>query len=172
MGFRQRQITACGPSKSKAKAPHLPSFALFCKKDKGREAATKSSTRQKHCENVPGAGDTIIEKLEKLTKADFACVLVTPDDEGRKRASPGNGQLRPRARQNVVLELGMVLACLGRSRVAILVKGEGDDLERPSDIDGLLYIPFKNHVNEAKNPLASNLQKAGFSIQIADLSMN
>ena len=122
-------------------------------------------------QNVPGAGDTIIEKLEKLTKADFACVLVTPDDEGRKRVSDTSDtdQLRPRARQNVVLELGMVLARLGRPRVAILVKGEDADLERPSDIDGLLYIPFESHVNEAKNPLASSLQKAGFSIQIDDL---
>ena len=121
-------------------------------------------------QNVPGAGDTIIEKLEKLTSADFACVLLTPDDEGRKRSpSSRKEKLQFRARQNVVLELGMVLARLGRTRVAILVKGEDGELERPSDIDGLLYISFKDHVDEAKNPLASNLQKAGFSIQIDDL---
>ena len=122
-------------------------------------------------QNVPGAGDTIIEKLEKLTEADFACVLVTPDDEGRKQSSDSSldEKLRPRARQNVVLELGMVLARLGRKRVAILVKEGSGELERPSDIDGLLYIPFKDHVNDTKNVLASNLQKAGFSIQIGDL---
>ena len=123
-------------------------------------------------QNVPGGGDTIIEKLEKLTSADFACVLVTPDDEGRKReGTSGNDQLRPRARQNVVLELGMVLARLGRPRVAILVKGKDEqlNLERPSDIDGLLYIPFEDHVDEVKNKLASNLQKAGFLIRIEDL---
>ena len=122
-------------------------------------------------QNVPGSGDTIIEKLERLTSADFACVLVTPDDEGRKRSleTSQNEELRPRARQNVVLELGMVLARLGRPRVAILVKEDGEELERPSDIDGLLYISFKDHVDEAKNKLASNLQKAGFSIQIDDL---
>lgn len=121
-------------------------------------------------QNVPGGGDTIIEKLEKLTMADFAVVLVTPDDEGRKRAgASANDQLQPRARQNVVLELGMVLARLGRSRVAILVKGNDQELERPSDIDGLLYIPFVDHVDEVKNKLASNLQKAGFTIRIEDL---
>ena len=120
-------------------------------------------------QNVTGGGDTVIEKLEELTAADFACVLVTPDDEGRKMGSSEGDELRPRARQNVVLELGMVLACLGRRRVAILVKGPGEELERPSDIDGLLYIPFKEDVMEAKNELASNLQKAGFSIQIEDL---
>ena len=123
-------------------------------------------------QNIPGGGDTIIEKLEALTDADFACVLVTPDDEGRKRpeASDKATDLRPRARQNVVLELGMVLSRLGRSRVAVLVRDNvGDTTERPSDIDGLLYIPFSGHVDETKNLLAANLQKAGFDIQVADL---
>jgi len=116
-------------------------------------------------QNIPGGGDTIIEKLEALTAADYACVLVTPDDEGRKRAETSD--LRPRARQNVVLELGMVLSRLGRSRVAVLVKG--NDIERPSDIDGLLYIPFSDHIDEAKNSLAANLKKAGFAIEVDDL---
>ena len=116
-------------------------------------------------QNIPGSGDTLIEKLEKLTVADFACVLLTPDDEGRKRDKAAD--LRPRARQNVVLELGMVLARLGRQRVAILVKG--DDIERPSDISGLIYIPFSDHVNDAKNKLAANLQEAGFTIRVRDL---
>ena len=116
-------------------------------------------------QNIPGGGDTIIEKLEVLTAADYACVLVTPDDEGRARSDTSD--LRPRARQNVVLELGMVLSRLGRSRVAVLVKG--DEIERPSDIDGLLYIPFSNHIDEAKNLLAANLKEAGFSIEVDDL---
>ena len=116
-------------------------------------------------QNLPGGGDTIIEKLEALTAADYACVLVTPDDEGRERSEASD--LRPRARQNVVLELGMVLSRLGRSRVAVLVKGH--DIERPSDIDGLLYIPFSNHIDEAKNLLAANLKKAGFEIEVDDL---
>lgn len=116
-------------------------------------------------QNIPGSGNTLIEKLEKLTVADFACVLLTPDDEGRKRDDAAD--LRPRARQNVVLELGMVLARLGRQRVAILVKG--DDIERPSDISGLIYIPFSDHVNDAKNKIAANLEEAGFAIQVTDL---
>ena len=118
-------------------------------------------------QNIPSSGDTIIEKLEALTDADYACVLVTPDDEGRKRGDNSEA-LRPRARQNVVLELGMVLARLGRQRVAVLVKS--GKIERPSDIDGLLYIPFKERVDEIKNPLAANLQEAGFMIQVRDLA--
>ena len=119
-------------------------------------------------QNIPGGGDTIIEKLEQLTDTDFACVLLTPDDEGRVRTEDDSQTLRPRARQNVVLELGMVLARLGRSRVAILVKG--GEIERPSDIDGLIYIPFSNNIEDAKNLLAENLQKAGFDIRIEDLN--
>ena len=119
-------------------------------------------------QSIPGSGDTIIEKLEQLTGADFACVLLTPDDEGRKWTQDGSEPLRQRARQNVVLELGMVLSRLGRSRVAILMKG--NKIEPPSDIDGLIYIPFFNHVDDAKNSLASNLQNAGFNIRVEDLS--
>ena len=117
-------------------------------------------------ENIPGAGDTIIEKLETLTEADFACVLLTPDDEGHRRGHPE--EIKPRARQNVVLELGMVLTRLTRQRVAILVKGP--ELERPSDIDGLIYIHFNSSVDEAKIPLAQHLEAAGFALNVGNLS--
>ena len=116
-------------------------------------------------QNIPGVGDTLIEKLEALTDADFACVLLTPDDIGAAKATPDD--LRPRARQNVVLELGMVLSRLGRRRVAILVKGEA--LEKPSDIDGLIYIPFNLKVNEAANALGAALATAGFQIDVRNL---
>ena len=116
-------------------------------------------------QNLPAAGDTIIEKLESLTATDFACVLVTPDDEGCKFGC--HDDIKPRARQNVVLELGMVLAKLGRRNVAILIKGV--DIERPSDIEGLIYIGFEKHVKEVTPQLAAYLQEAGFKIQVKDL---
>lgn len=116
-------------------------------------------------ENLPSGGDTLIEKLETFTEADFACVLLTPDDNGHPVGKPEASKFR--ARQNVVLELGMVLARLGRARVAILVKGE--ELERPSDIEGLIYIPFRERIDEAKNLLGASLQDAGFNIQVRDL---
>jgi predicted nucleotide-binding protein len=61
----------------------------------------------------------------------------------------------------------MFLAALGRERVAILHKG---NLELPLDINGLMYIPFQNSVQECKNKLAASLQKAGFFIDINALS--
>jgi predicted nucleotide-binding protein len=111
--------------------------------------------------NLPAEGETIIEKLEAYIghggKAAYAFVLVTPDDEGRKVGDVG--PLKYRARQNVVLELGMVLAKLGRKRVAILRK---QTVEQPSDIDGLLYIPFAERIEEIKLRIIQELQAAGF----------
>jgi predicted nucleotide-binding protein len=110
---------------------------------------------------LAAGGDTIIEKLEHYLGTDgnigFACVLLTPDDEGNPVAEPESR--RYRARQNVVLELGMVLARLGRSRVAILHK---ESVELPSDVSGLLYIAFKERVEEAKTKLYRELERAGF----------
>ena len=112
--------------------------------------------------NLPGAGDTIIEKLESYIgqhgNAGYACVLVIPDDEGFNSGEPDKKKYR--ARQNVVLELGMVLARVGRKRVAILQK---QTVERPSDIDGLIYIPFKEKVEEISVQLIKELQAAGFT---------
>jgi predicted nucleotide-binding protein len=115
-------------------------------------------------QNIPSAGQTIIEKLETCSDVTFACVLLTPDDEGHATAKPDTKRFR--ARQNVVLELGMFLANLGRKRVAILHKG---NLELPSDIHGLLYIPFNDRVDEVKERVAAELQEAGFKINIKDL---
>ena len=77
------------------------------------------------------SGQTIIEKLEEYTAdVGYAIVLATPDDEGKAKQE---SSYRSRVRQNVVLELGMFLAKLGRNRVAILWK-EAADFEKPSDI--------------------------------------
>ncbi len=112
--------------------------------------------------NLPAEGDTVIEKLERYIgqhgKVGFACVLLTPDDEGCAMGQPD--QKRPRARQNVVLELGMVLASLGRRHVAILRQ---ESVEDPSDIAGLIWIEFKNSVAEVGPRLFKELSKAGYS---------
>ncbi len=112
-------------------------------------------------ENLPADGDTIIEKLEHYLgehgNVGFACVLLTPDDEGFEAGKAG--QKKYRARQNVILELGMVLARLGRRRVLILIK---ESVEQPSDIAGLIYRRFKERVDELKGTLFKDLQVAGY----------
>lgn len=85
----------------------------------------------------PNQGKTIIEKFERHADVDFAVVLFTPDDVGYPINKAEQSQ--PRARQNVVLELGFFLGALGRNRVCVLHAG---DIELPSDYAGVLYLPL------------------------------
>jgi hypothetical protein len=54
-------------------------------------------------------GRTIIEELERHSNASFAVVLLTPDDEGRRKGTPA---LNDRARENVVFDLDSSWASL------------------------------------------------------------
>jgi hypothetical protein len=85
----------------------------------------------------PNRGQTIVEKLEAHSGVGFAVVLLTPDDFGGPAKEPDKA--KKRARQNVILELGLFIGKLGRDRVCPVYVG---DLELPSDIHGLLYIPY------------------------------
>lgn len=106
-------------------------------------------------------GQTIIEKLEDYgSDVGYAIVLATPDDDGKAKSE---AVYKSRVRQNVVLELGMFLAQLGRERVAILLK-EAADFEKPSDIQGLVYIPFQNRVDEVALSLIRELSRQGYKI--------
>lgn len=113
--------------------------------------------------NSGGGGLTIIEALEKeigpsTSQARFGIVLMTPDDLGYAKAE-GPDKATPRARQNVVLELGMLISAIGRPNIAILKKGH---LEEPSDAKGVLYIAFNDHVKETVPKLTNRLREAGF----------
>jgi predicted nucleotide-binding protein len=106
----------------------------------------------------PNAGKTIIEKFEDhASAAGFAVVLLTPDDIGGPALS-GASQLRPRARQNVVLELGWFAGRLSRSRVCALKKG---DIEVPSDIAGVIYVDMDER-GAWKAELLRELSSAGY----------
>ena len=119
-------------------------------------------------DQLPTEGQTVIEKLESaINQAPFGIVLATPDDEGYPINQ--SDQKRYRARQNVVLELGMLLAKLGRDKVAVLLKDQ-KNIERPSDIQGLIYIPFDGDLEkEAGLLLAKKMDKNGYSIDISNL---
>lgn len=121
--------------------------------------------------NTGGDGLTIIEALEnemgpEQGRCRFGIVLMTPDDFGYSKAD-GPEKAQPRARQNVVFEMGMLIAALGRPNVAILQKGF---LEAPSDAQGILYIPFNDHVREAVPRLVDRLRKAGFRLAPEDIT--
>lgn len=105
------------------------------------------------------SGNTIIEKIEKFTDVPFAVVLYSECDEGRARINP-SGNLRFRARQNVVFEHGYLIGKLGRDRVCALVKG---NVETPGDISGIVYINMDAE-GAWKYKLAKEMQSAGLSV--------
>ncbi len=81
-------------------------------------------------------GQTLIEKFERhASEAGWAVILLTADDVG----GVSEHELHPRARQNVVLEMGFFYGRLGREHVAVLYE---DGVELPSDTDGIAYIPI------------------------------
>jgi predicted nucleotide-binding protein len=89
----------------------------------------------------PSEGRTLIEKFEDNAKAsDHAVVLLTADDVGGEASAGGaKPDLQPRARQNVVFELGFFVGSLGRSHVTVLYEA---GVELPSDFKGVVYIPL------------------------------
>ncbi|MYB17963.1 MAG: hypothetical protein F4Y16_03060 [Holophagales bacterium] len=113
-------------------------------------------------EEQPSQGRTIIEKFERHAEVGFAVAILTPDDEGRVS---GSDNLRPRARQNVIFELGFFLGKLGRSRVCALKDGH---LESPSDYDGVVYISIDGD-DGWKFRLARELHAAGLAVDLSGL---
>lgn len=103
-------------------------------------------------------GRTVIEKVEAHGDVGFAVVLLTPDDEGCAKGKP----LEPRARQNVLLELGYFIGRLGRDRVCALKRGE---VEIPSDFAGMVWVPMDSS-SGWKLALAKELKAAGHTVDM------
>lgn len=123
---------------------------------------------------------TIIEQLEKYSKVGYAFVILTPDDWGGNKddfLSVLDGiasgytdledafhdrEFRYRARQNVILEFGYFIGKLGRDKVCCLLKG---NVEKPSDMHGIIHIPFKDSVKKAQYKIIKELKAVGFKIK-------
>lgn len=105
---------------------------------------------------------TIIEKLEHFlgsgSSAVFAFVIMTGDDIGKLKGSADPE--KPRARQNVVLELGYAMAALGRDRVVLLYE---DGLELPTDINGVSYYSLDS-AGAWKMRIVQELRAAGIEV--------
>jgi len=101
-------------------------------------------------------GRTIIEKIEDHGEVGFAVVLLTPDDVGGANET----ELKPRSRQNVILEPGYFIGRLTRSRVCALKRG---NVEVPSDFGGVVYTELDEN-GGWKTSLGKELEAAGFQI--------
>ena len=106
----------------------------------------------------PNQGQTIIEKFEQHAEVAFAIALLTPDDTGG--LADEEQSHKPRARQNVIFEFGYFMGKLGRQRVCALKK---ENVETPSDYDGVLYISF-DEPGAWKMALVRELKTAGFEV--------
>ena len=103
-------------------------------------------------------GRTVIEKVEGNSDVGFAVILLTPDDTGCVKG----GEAEPRARQNVLLELGYFIGRLGRAKVCALKRGE---LEIPSDFAGVVWEKMDDG-GGWKLALARELKAAGHDVDL------
>lgn len=115
----------------------------------------------------PSKGQTIIDKFEEhANEAGFAIVLLTADDVGVPKDK--TDELKPRGRQNVILELGYFLCGLGRDRVRILYE---EDVELPSDIHGISYVLMDKR-GAWKMKLTQEIASVGIAVDMNRLLRN
>ncbi|MBT3189974.1 MAG: nucleotide-binding protein [Anaerolineae bacterium] len=105
----------------------------------------------------PDGGQTIIEKFERNSDVDFAIALLTPDDIGALAGETKD--FKPRARQNVIFELGFFVGKLGRAKICAMTK---ENVEILSDYSGVVYISLDD--NSWKIKLLRELKAAGFNV--------
>jgi predicted nucleotide-binding protein len=107
----------------------------------------------------PNMGRHLLTKfIEEAELVTFAIVLMTDDDVGSRK----DGTLAPRARQNVILELGYFLSHLGQPRVCALIT---PGLETPSDFDGIVYIRMSDD-GRWQAELSRELKAAGMPLTL------
>lgn len=117
------------------------------------------------------ASNTIIEALEKkIPEHSFGIALLTPDDFGYEKQLddvPLTDENRQSiARQSVFLDLGILLGKLGRSKIAILVKG---NVEKPFNISEVLYVNYNQGIKENGEPPINKLREIGINISDVDM---
>ena len=83
-------------------------------------------------------------------------MLLTPDD---KLSEPeDSNEVKRRARQNVIFEMGYFLGTLGRSSGCVLLLFDGP-LEIPSDISGIAYIDISNGIESAGEEIRREISR-------------
>jgi predicted nucleotide-binding protein len=164
-------ITAASVATSKQKTPRIASeqkvFIVHGHNNEAKETVArfiqKINLTPLVLHEQANKGLTIIEKFEAFSDVEFAVILLTPDDIGYPVGAQDKQQKR--ARQNVVLELGYFLGKLGRERVCALYT---DDVEIPSDYQGVLYVRLDKD-GAWKTKLAQEIVQVGINIKLEGL---
>ena len=143
--------------------PHVDTRKVFVVhgRDEGARDAVARFVAKLHLDPVilsemPNVGRTIIEKFEAHADVGYAIVLLTSDDRGGLQGEDA----RPRARQNVIFELGFFIGKFGRDRVCALTKGSP---EIPSDYAGVAYVSMDTS-SQWKMEVVRELKAAGFDV--------
>jgi len=106
-------------------------------------------------------GKTIIEKFEEHASSScFAIALLTTDDVGYPQNK--EAEAKPRARQNVIFELGYFCGALSRKNVCVLYK---EGVEIPNDYLGVVYTPL-DEGGAWQLHLAKEMKSAGISFDM------
>jgi predicted nucleotide-binding protein len=109
----------------------------------------------------PSEGRTTIEKFQHYADVGFAMVILTGDDVGGTNSAAFE-DLKPRARQNVVFELGFFVGKLGRRHVCALYEA---GVELPSDYVGVAFVAL-DAGQTWKLELAREMKAAGLPIDM------
>jgi predicted nucleotide-binding protein len=109
----------------------------------------------------PNKGRTIIEKFTDYSDVGFAVILMTADDIGGSVGSKYE-DLLPRARQNVILELGYFLGKIGRQKVCALYS---EGVEIPTDYQGVLFVKLEE-TGMWRLQIAKEIKAAGIDVDM------
>jgi predicted nucleotide-binding protein len=109
------------------------------------------------------ANYTLDDLEREVDSSDFAVAIAHADDIVTTRGADW-----PAPRDNVIFELGLFMGRLGRTR-AILMEPRGTDVRLPSDMAGVMTIPYKfekggdNHrlMSPAANRLRDHIAALG-----------
>jgi predicted nucleotide-binding protein len=102
----------------------------------------------------PNRGRTVLQKLEEeSSRCSYAVVIMSGDDMTTE------GQLR--SRENVMHEVGYFQAKFGLAHVCLLHE-EGTSI--PSNIHGLVYVPFPNGLVSAAFGVLGRELRAAFDL--------
>lgn len=104
---------------------------------------------------LPSKGLTIIEKFEEASSGvDIVFVLLTPDDKVAPAGAAND--VKRKARQNVIFELGYFFAKLQRigGHVILLHRGA---IELPSDIAGIGYVEIAKGIDASGEAIRREL---------------
>ena len=140
----------------------------------GHDAETKM-TVAKFVENLglkvtvldeqPGSDLTVIDSLERYAgDIGFAIALLTPDDVGALK-DEADRHLNPRARQNVLFELGYFIGKLNPNQVCLLYK---EGVELPSYIPNVVYVPMDG-ADDWKLKLSQGMRNAGLPVNVSQV---